>query len=170
MSGPSYTKENTKRRWRLFPLAVQSCLEPLIAPAIKERGFAEARILTHWAEIVGPALAEHSRPMAIRGAAGGVRTLQVMVHPAFAMQLHYAHPVILERIATYVGFRAVGQVQMIQRAFGPAKETTAPRTLPPLLPAKPRAPEAAPMEEPTDPLEAALAGLAKALQERRALR
>lgn len=153
-----------RRRSRLFPLPVQSCLEPLIAPAIKERGFAEARILTHWPQIVGAQLAAQTRPVAIRGA-NGARVLQVMVAPAFAMQLQYSHPAILERIATFVGFRAVGSLQIVQRALPVSGTLSA--VLPPLgLTAR----EPAGGPESDDPLEGALAGLAKALQERRGMR
>lgn len=153
-----------RRRSRLFPLPVQHCLETLIAPAIKERGFAEARILTHWPQIVGAQLAAQTRPVAIRGA-HGARVLQVMVSPAFAMQLHYSHPAILERIATFVGFRAVGSLQITQRALPVSSEQ--PVGLPPLsLPLR----ESSGTPEPEDALEGALAGLAKALQERRGMR
>ncbi len=162
MSG---TPKSQRRRSRLFPLAVQACLEPLIAPAIKERGFAEARILTHWAQIVGPQLAAQTRPVAIRGATGA-RALQVMVAPAFATQLHYAHPTILERIATFVGFRAVASLQMIQQPL-PARGGVIPSF--PVLMQTPTEPAADAIET-QDALEGALAALAKALQERRRMR
>lgn len=156
---------------------MDECLTPLLKPAVKARGFAEARVLTDWPNIVGAQLASHTQPIAVRGQPGGKRVLHVAVAQAYATQLHYAQPMILERIATYFGARAIDAVQVVATLDAHSAPSASAPTLPaiPMLATKPKAaPIAASIPLPAlnldDPLEAALADLAKALQERRQLK
>ena len=170
-----------KRKRRLFPQTARELLEPILAPLVKERGFGEVRILTQWAQIVGPRLAAQSRPISIQGQ-NGDRSLLIAVNPSFATDLHYQQPQILERIATYCGARVVTRLQMLQQPVNtgeaaPATPAGIP-SMPLLSSAKPRANIVEPIPAPApsvtadssgDPVADALASLAKALQEGRPL-
>ena len=66
--------------------------------AFSRKGFARARVITDWAEIVGEHLARHCQPLKI---AGGVLTVRVT--PSHALMVQHMEPVILERIGTFYG-------------------------------------------------------------------
>ena len=162
-------KEKPKRRRsRLFPLSAQNLVEPLLAAAVKERGFGEVQILTRWKDIVGPKLAAQCRPMHVQGGRGkqAERVLVVQVNPAFATDLQHQHPQILERIATFCGAKFVTKLQYVQ--------TPMPKAVPAGMPAFPSVsslrkavPEISlPVATEGDALDAALASLAKTLQEK----
>lgn len=80
------------------------------AKAYRKHGFAEARLLTDWASVVGERLAEVCLPekLARDGA------LSVRVSPAFALELQHLEPKILERIAGHFGHRAVTRLKLRQ--------------------------------------------------------
>ena len=71
-----------------------------IRVASEGRGFAVARLLTHWAEIAGPGMAEHSRPVRVTyGRDGFGATLVLLVRGAMApmieantLAVHMPHP------------------------------------------------------------------------------
>ncbi len=66
--------------------------------AFSRKGFARARVITDWAEIVGEHLARHCQPLKI---ADGVLTMRVT--PSHALMVQHMEPVILERIGTFYG-------------------------------------------------------------------
>jgi hypothetical protein len=87
------------------------------------RGFASTEILRHWEHIVGTHLGvscrpEHLRYIAPRRADGaevpGEAILTIRAEGAAALELPYAAPQIIERINSYFGFRAVGQIKILQ--------------------------------------------------------
>ena len=61
--------------------------------ALEERGFAEARVITDWPDIVGLPLADHTLPE--RMSAAGV--LHVRVGGGWAVELAHLEPFVLER-------------------------------------------------------------------------
>ncbi|WP_258869717.1 DUF721 domain-containing protein [Paracoccus thiocyanatus] len=104
-----------RRRMRGFEAAAQ-----LVAPRIKavgeSRGFAAARLLTHWPEVVGPELAARTRPVKISHGKGFGATLTLLVPgaqaPMIAMQLDQ----IRERVNACYGFNAVARIVLTQTA------------------------------------------------------
>lgn len=100
----------------------------LVAPRIQavgeRRGFAVARLLTHWPEIVGPEIAAQARPVRISHGKGFGATLTLLVAgpqaPLVAMRLEQ----IRERVNACYGFNAVARVTLTQTAasgFGPTR-------------------------------------------------
>ena len=67
-----------------------------------------ALVFAHWEEIVGPAVAAHARPKSlVRGA------LVVAVdQPAWATQLRYLGPQLVERIGELAGAGAVERIEV----------------------------------------------------------
>ena len=86
------------------------------AKAYRKHGFAESRLLTDWAAVVGDRMAQVCLPekLARDGA------LTVRVSPAFALELQHLEPKILERIAGYFGHRAVTRLKLRQGIVEPA--------------------------------------------------
>lgn len=88
-------------------------LKKLVAPALRKQGFSQADIITRWGTIVGSLLAERSVPQRLRfGPEGGV--LQVTVDGSYALELQHQEPVIIDRINSYFGYRAVARINMRQ--------------------------------------------------------
>ncbi len=110
MKEPEPTPRRNGRTTRAGLLLPQAA-----AKAYRKHGFAESRLLTDWASVVGERLAEVCLPekLARDGA------LSVRVSPAFALELQHLEPQILERIAGYFGHRAVSRLKLRQGIVEP---------------------------------------------------
>ena len=84
----------------------------------KKRGFAEMRLFTEWAVIVGPVLSSYSVPL--RVAYGRDETMPAVLHvqvaSAWATEVQHQEPLILDRIASYFGYRAFGRIMLHHHA------------------------------------------------------
>jgi len=109
--------EPTPRRRGGKPTRAGLLLPEAAAKAYRKHGFAESRLLTDWAAVVGERLAEVCLPekLARDGA------LSVRVSPAFALELQHLEPKILERIAGFFGHRAVTRIKLRQGVVEPSK-------------------------------------------------
>ena len=95
------------------PRRIGKTARAVALPALRKRGFAEARIATRWPEIIGQDLANQTLPEKLtRGQGGGTLTLRAS--GAAALELTYLTPQILERINTYFGFQAVARLRLVQ--------------------------------------------------------
>lgn len=104
------------RRMRGFEPAA-GLLRTQIRAAGEQRGFAESRVLTHWAEIVGDDVARIARPVKIgyrRDAFGASLTL--LTTGAAAPMLEMQKPKILERVNACYGYAAVSRIIITQTA------------------------------------------------------
>ncbi len=104
------------KRGKIKPLGAM--VSDIAQSAFDSRGFYEAAILTDWPQIVGPLLARQSCPERLRRNG----TLAIRVNSGFALELQHLEPVLLDRIATYFGFRAVKKLALRQ---GPIIRPTA---------------------------------------------
>lgn len=105
-----------KRRFKLFPKKLTDCIEPVAKEALKQRGFSEMRLFKEWRYIVGEECAKRCIPEKLsfpKGAAGG-GTLTILVSGNWALQLQHLEPIILERIATFFGYRLVTRMSIKQ--------------------------------------------------------
>jgi hypothetical protein len=138
---------------RLFPRSLREVVGKAARPLLKKRGFAESSLLMDWPHIVGSTLAQHTVPISIRFARGESTggTLAIACNPAFALELQQLSPILLEKLATHIGYRAITRITIEQRYVTPLAST---------LPPNASAPTA---EEPLsdDPLTNALARLEK---------
>lgn len=127
--------EPPARRKRGFEAAGALLAGTLKAPAEK-RGFGEAKILTHWAEIVGADTADIARPVKITWGRGFGGTLVLLTTGGHAPVLEMQKDRILERVNASYGYRAIAHVHITQTApTGFAEGRVAFRAAPP----KPRA-------------------------------
>jgi len=126
-------KQQRPRRTGLKPVA--ATLGRVTAPALRKRGLAETRIVTHWPEIVGAELAGSACPEKLsgRGADGG--TLHIRVDGALALELQHLAPLVVERINGFFGYKAVARPRLTQ---GPLLARPTRRRTPPPLSAEER--------------------------------
>ncbi|NLH79447.1 MAG: DUF721 domain-containing protein [Phyllobacteriaceae bacterium] len=120
-------------RRRRGALAVGELLGDVLGPAAKKRGFASTDLFAHWADVVGAAYADATRPERLawprRLDDGGEpafepATLIVRCEGARALMLQHDTPRILERINAHFGFCAVARLKIVQKPIehlGPAR-------------------------------------------------
>ena len=124
----------------MAPKPLADLIDDCLAPALAAQGFAGRAIVSLWPEIVGERLAARSRPLKIdwprrRPAPGEVSepaAMVVRVEGAFALEMQQLGPIVLERVNTHLGWRAVGKLVLKQ---GPVE---APVTRKPPAPPDPR--------------------------------
>lgn len=149
------------RRMRGFEPAA-GLLRDTIRRAGESRGFAVARLLTHWAEVAGADIAEMCRPVRVGYGREGIgATLTLLVAGAQAPVLQMMLPQIRERVNACYGYNAIARIQITQTAAEGFAEAQAPFAAP-----KPRRTSAKPtaemhMDVHDEELRAALEGLAR---------
>lgn len=110
-----------------------------IRKAGESRGFAVARLLTHWEEIVGPELAAQTRPVKMGYARDGLgATLTVMAQGAVAPLVEMQKMRIRDRVNACYGYAAVTRIAITQTGAAGFAEPQAP-----FAAAPPRAPDPA---------------------------
>lgn len=106
-----------ERRRRGFEPA-SGLLKERIREAGEARGFAVARLLTHWNEVVGDEIAAMARPVKIGYAAKGGfgATLTLLTTGAHAPVLQMELPRIREKVNACYGYAAISRVVITQTA------------------------------------------------------
>ncbi|MEP3785152.1 DciA family protein [Ascidiaceihabitans sp.] len=119
-----------------------SLLGDRIRTASESRGFAQSRLLTHWAEIAGPSVAEIARPVEVSYTRGGMgATLTLLTTGAQATMLEMQKEQIRAKVNAVYGYNAIARVRITQTAptgfaegqvaFAARKADTAPARLDP---------------------------------------
>lgn len=124
------------RRMRGFEPAAGLVRAP-VRKAGESRGFAVARLLTHWPEVVGDEIAAQTRPVKVgygKGGLGATLTLLTIgpAAPLVQMQLEQ----IRERVNACYGYNAISRILLTQTAAtgfaeGQASFAPAPKPAPP---------------------------------------
>lgn len=139
---PSVGKKNKPRginpseyrtRWAK---PVSQSIDRLTKGLLGKQGFSHGAIVTKWPEIVGETMARHTQPEKIifsrDGATGGTLHLKTD-SGAYAMELQHQEPLIVERINTFFGYKAVDRIKLIQgplpRTHQADRHTKPPRAL-----------------------------------------
>ena len=92
-------------------------LQPSIRRATGQRGFAQTRLLTHWPEIAGEAIAAVARPVDISyGRQGMGATLTLLTTGAQALALEMQKEALRERINAVYGYNAIARIRLTQTA------------------------------------------------------
>ncbi|AMJ58981.1 DUF721 domain-containing protein [Bosea sp. PAMC 26642] len=116
----------------MAPKPLADLIDDCLAPALAAQGFAGRAIVSLWPEIVGERLSERTRPLKIDwprrrpapGEASQPATMVVRVEGAFALEMQQLAPLVLERVNTHLGWRAVGKIVLKQ---GPVAAPVAPK-------------------------------------------
>ncbi len=83
----------------------------------ERRGFAEARLVTHWREIMGPEMAELARPVKLsHGREGFGATLILLTTGAMAPILEMRKEEIRAKVNAAYGYNAVSKISLTQTA------------------------------------------------------
>ena len=97
--------------------SASSLMQKSIRAATESRGFAQARVLTHWAEIVGEDTAKVAKPVDVSYAKGGFgATLTVLTSGAQAPMLEMQKERIRERANACYGYNAIARIRITQTA------------------------------------------------------
>jgi hypothetical protein len=110
------------------PLSV--LLSDVFSDAYAKQGFAARELVTRWAEIAGPEIAEHSEPLKIQwprpveGQPQEPATLVLRVEGPMALEIQHASDVILQRVNRFFGWSAVGRLALRQ---APLSRRSAPK-------------------------------------------
>ena len=124
------------RRMRGFEAAAR-LVAPRVQRAAEGRGFAVARLLTHWTEIVGEEIASVTRPVRIGYGKGGFgATLSLLTTGPMAPMVEMRLPALRDRINACYGYNAIQRIVLTQTApdgfaEGQAAFTPAPAAPPP---------------------------------------
>ena len=118
-------------------------LQERIRKASESRGFAESRLLTQWAEIVGEDVAAIARPVKVGYGRGGLgATLTVLTTGAQAPMLQMRKEALRARVNSIYGYNAIARIVLTQTAptgFAEGQASFANRP----VPKAPRAPDPA---------------------------
>ncbi|MFT7593354.1 MAG: hypothetical protein ACI8R4_000667 [Paracoccaceae bacterium] len=88
-----------------------------IRRAGESRGFAVSRLLTHWAEIAGPGIAEIARPVNVGYGRGGLgATLTLLTTGAQAPMLEMQKEQLRAKVNAVYGYNAISKVRITQTA------------------------------------------------------
>ncbi|MGB0798252.1 MAG: DUF721 domain-containing protein, partial [Planktomarina sp.] len=94
-----------------------SLVEQKLRTAGESRGFAVTRLLTHWADIVGPGIADICTPVKVSYAQKGFgATLVILTTGAQAQMLEMQLPQVRERVNACYGYNAISRVRITQTA------------------------------------------------------
>ncbi|MDC0737903.1 DUF721 domain-containing protein [Cognatishimia sp. SS12] len=92
-------------------------LRDRIRKAGETRGFAVTRVLTHWAEIVGPDVAAICLPVDVKyGRQGFGATLTVLTTGAQAPMLEMQKEKLREKVNAAYGYNAIARIRLTQTA------------------------------------------------------
>jgi hypothetical protein len=132
MSRKPLPSPSANHRMRGFEPAF-GLMKDAVRTAGESRGFAVARLLTHWAEVVGDEMARKTRPVKIGYGKGGMgATLTLLVKATEAPMVQMALPQLKERVNAVYGYAAVSHIHLTQTAAtgfaeGQAEFTPAPK-------------------------------------------
>lgn len=100
--------------------SLQSRIDKIIRKIFKSQHPLLAELLLNWSKIVGPKIAQHSYPMKITTTFNANKQRINLLHiavtdSAVIVELSYQQDIILERIAIYLGYKAVHKCKIIVR-------------------------------------------------------
>lgn len=109
-------KRPERKRGGAGPVAAARIVKRVISPALRRRGFAESEVVLRWPEIVGPELARVATPekLSFRRGRSADGTLHLKVAGPSALAIQHQAPMIMERVNTFYGFRAVARLNLVQ--------------------------------------------------------
>ena len=94
-----------------------SLLTHRIRSASESRGFAQSRLLTHWAEVAGERIASISRPVEVSYGRGGMgATLTLLTTGANAPVIEMEKEKLRARVNSVYGYNAIARIRVTQTA------------------------------------------------------
>jgi hypothetical protein len=89
---------------------------------LRRHGFAQDKLVAQWPELVGPQFAGASLPVKLSFTPGSKRggTLTVRIEGPLALHMQHVQDVILDRINSFFGYKAVERLRLVQGEVPPA--------------------------------------------------
>lgn len=113
MAQTSHSSKNRRAGFR----RTSALVEQKLRNAGESRGFAVTRLLTHWADIVGPDVAQVCTPVKVTYAQKGFgATLVILTTGAQAQMLEMQLPQLREKVNACYGYNAISRVRITQTA------------------------------------------------------
>lgn len=120
------------------PVPLADFVRAAVDPALAKQGFGESSLILHWDDIVGERVAACSEPIKLQwpprpakrppDAAVEPATLVLRVSGAMALEIQHMGPILIERVNSHLGWRAVGKLAIRQ---GPLSKANRPARIPP---------------------------------------
>lgn len=109
-------EDKNLRRYSRHATPLHKAVEDATRSVFRRRGIAESRLITEWPRIAGEVLAGKTLPKRVAFAKGqrDNGTLHLTVAPGWALEVQHLEPIILEKIASYFGYRAVAKLHITQ--------------------------------------------------------
>ena len=101
--------------------AIKAIVNRVISPIAKKKGLIHGRIILEWEKIVGPHYASYCAPMKV-SFRQGYRTygvLHMKVNPSHALLVSHSQDLIIEKVNTFFGYKAVNSLKLLQMPFTP---------------------------------------------------
>lgn len=105
------------KRCYLFPKTLSGALNWSVKEAFTVRGFSNQDVIHRWSDIVGDSLAAVCTPIKLtfpKGSQGNGQLYVKVQNGAHALEVQFQEPVILERLATFYGYRIATRVVIMQ--------------------------------------------------------
>lgn len=158
---PPDTKKPYRPR-RPFPRPLGEIVDRATKPSFRKHGMAHTQLLRDWPSLAGAGLTLHCAPLKLSFPPGKNigGTLTLLCRPAFALELQHLSPLLIERLNTHFGYKAISRLAIRQ---GVLPETPKPthQAKKPVPPNAPIPPSIAAIED--ESLRQALTRLAQAL-------
>lgn len=107
---------------KTVPVRLGLYTQKIVNPVFKTRGLMEGRIITHWSQIVGERFSAFSLPEKITFPKGKKNEgmLHLTVTSAGSLLLQSVHDLVLDKINTFFGYKALSKIYMTH-GFIPSK-------------------------------------------------
>ncbi len=101
--------------------AIKAVVNRVVNPIAKKRGIIHGKIILEWEKIVGPQYASYCAPLKISFRQGyrTYGTLHMKVNPSHALLVNHSQDLVIEKINTFFGYKAVNKLKIIQMPFTP---------------------------------------------------
>jgi hypothetical protein len=106
------------------PAPLADFVRAAVDPALAKQGFGESSLILHWDDIVGERVAACSEPIKLQwpprpakrppDAVVEPATLVLRVSGAMALEIQHMGPILIERVNSHLGWRAVGKLAIRQ--------------------------------------------------------
>jgi hypothetical protein len=120
------------------PVPLADFVRAAVDPALAKQGFGESSLILHWDDIVGERVAACSEPIKLQWPPRPAKrqpdaviepaTLVLRVAGAMALEIQHMGPILIERVNSHLGWRAVGKLAIRQ---GPLTRARRPGKKPP---------------------------------------
>lgn len=96
------------------PVQVARAVRGVAQQALGKVGQSFGQVMSHWPQVVGPELAQKCLPTALNFPRGknADAVLHLATNSANALELSYQIPLIIERVNSFLGYRAIAEIRL----------------------------------------------------------